>query len=68
MVRSAPPRVTGSRIAREARDRIDLADLVRADGRSQLSDIPTARAVAHRFNLLRDPASAVHAATPLATS
>src|SRR5438034_5070089 len=61
MVRSAPPRVTGSRIAREARDRIDLADLVRADGRSQLSDIPTARAVAHRFNLLRDPASAVHA-------
>jgi len=60
-VRSAPPRVTGSRIAKEARDRIDLADLVRADGRSQLSDIPTARAVAHRFNLRRDPSSAVHA-------
>jgi glycosidase len=60
-MRSAPPRVTGSRIAGQARSRIDLAGLVRPDGRSQLADIPVAREVAHRLNQVREPSRAVHA-------
>ncbi|HYX10509.1 MAG TPA: alpha-amylase family glycosyl hydrolase, partial [Candidatus Acidoferrum sp.] len=61
MARAAPARVTGSRINREARDRFDLTGLVRPDGRSRLSDIPTARAIAFRINQRRDPARSVQA-------
>ena len=60
-MRSAPPRVTGSRIAGQARNRIDLAGLVRSDGRSQLAHIPVAREVAFRLNQIREPSQAVHA-------
>jgi glycosidase len=59
--RAAPARITGSRINRDARDRFDLTGLVRPDGRSRLSDIPTARAIAHRLNQRRDPARSVQA-------
>src|SRR6266508_6075003 len=60
-MRSAPPSVTGTRIAGQARSEIDLAGLVRPDGRSQLVDIPVAREVAYRLNQKREPARAVHA-------
>jgi glycosidase len=60
-MRSAPLSVTGTRIAEQARNRIDLAGLVRPDGRSQLADIPVAREVAYRLNQTREPARAVHA-------
>jgi glycosidase len=60
-MRSAPPSVTGTRIAEQARNRIDLAGLVRPDGRSQLADVPVAREIAYRLNQTREPARAVHA-------
>ncbi len=60
-MRSAPPGVTGTRIAGQARNRFDLAGLVRPDGRSHLADIPVAREVAYRLNQTREPSRAVHA-------
>ena len=60
-MRSAPPSVTGTRIAGQARNQVDLAGLVRPDGRSQLVAIPVAREVAYRLNQTREPARAVHA-------